>query len=400
MRVTAIPARLLAWAKASGKWLQGNTITLLENGEAFFSALLEAIDGAQQEVMLQTYIFAADATGRRVADALARAAARGVSVRVLVDGFGGADFVRELMDELSAAGVETLIFRRERRLFSLHRQRLRRLHRKVTVIDGRIAFVGGINIIDDFDDEAPGHPRYDYAVRVEGTLLKPILTSSRRLWRQVAWASLRRRVRGKISAGAQSGAVGNMRAAFLIRDNLRHRADIENAYLDAIARAREEIVLANAYFFPGLRFRHALLAAAARGVKVTLLLQGVADFPALQYATRALYPLFLENGIRLFEYQRSVLHAKVAVVDRHWATVGSSNIDLLSLMLAREANVAVIDREFAAALAESLSTAIRDGAIELRREDWARQPVIRRLLYWLIYHAVRLAAGVVGVKSD
>ncbi|MCL2161238.1 MAG: cardiolipin synthase ClsB [Betaproteobacteria bacterium] len=400
MRVTAITARLRTWARASGEWLQGNTITLLENGEAFFPALLQAIDSAQQEILLQTYIFATDATGRRIADALARAAARGVSVRVLVDGFGGAAFVRELMNDLSAAGVETLIFRRELRVFSLHRQRLRRLHRKVTVIDGRVAFVGGINIIDDFDAEAPGHPRYDYSVRVEGALLEPILDSSRRLWRQVAWASLRLRIRGLFGAGAQSGATGNMRAAFLIRDNLRHRDDIENAYLDAIGRAREEIVLANAYFFPGLRFRHALLAAAARGVKVTLLLQGVADHPLMQYATRALYPIFLENGIRLFEYQRSILHAKVAVIDRHWATVGSSNIDPFSLMLAREANVAVIDREFAATLSASISTAMHDGAVELHREDWARQPIIRRLLCWLAYLAVRLAAGIAGIKSD
>ena len=400
MRVTAIAARLRTWAKVSGEWLQGNTITLLENGEAFFPALLEAIDAAQQEILLQTYIFATDATGRRVADALARAAARGVSVRVLVDGFGGAAFVRELMNELSAAGVETLIFRRESRVFSLHRQRLRRLHRKVTVIDGRIAFVGGINIIDDFDAEAPEYPRYDYAVRIEGTLLKPILTSSRRLWRQVAWISLHHRIHEQSGTGRQSNAAGNMRAVFLIRDNLRHRTDIENAYLDAIGRANEEIVLANAYFFPGRRFRHALLAAAARGVKVTLLLQGVADHPMMQYATRALYPIFLENGIRLFEYQRSILHAKVAVIDHHWATIGSSNIDPISLMLAREANVAVIDRRFAATLRASLSAAMRDGAVELRREDWARQPIIRRLLCWLAYHAVRLATGIAGIKSD
>ncbi|MDR2015791.1 MAG: cardiolipin synthase ClsB [Azoarcus sp.] len=423
MRVKAIPA----WfqARASGEWLQGNAITLLENGGAFFPALLETIDAAQQEILLQTYIFAADATGRRVADALARAAKRGVSVRVLVDGFGGLPFVRELMAGLSAAGVETLIFRRESRLLSLRRQRLRRLHRKVTVIDGRTAFVGGINIIGDFDAEAPKHPRYDYAVRIEGPLLEPILSSSRRLWRQVTWFSLRHRVRGQNGAmqtplsrlwersrggeqnppwsvppGALIAAAGDMRAAFLIRDNLRHRADIENAYLDAIARAHEEIVLANAYFFPGHRFRHALLAAAARGVKITLLLQGVADHPMMQYATRALYPLFLENGIRLFEYQRSVLHAKVAIIDRHWATVGSSNIDTFSLMLAREANVVVLDRGFATTLAASLASAIRDGAVELRREDWARQPILRRLLCWLAYQAVRLAAGVAGVRDN
>ncbi|MDR2925817.1 MAG: cardiolipin synthase ClsB [Azoarcus sp.] len=387
-------------AKAEKGWHQGNMIALLENGEDFFPALLNDIDAAQQEILLQTYIFAADTTGRRVADALARAAKRGVTVQVLVDGFGGLEFVRKLMDGLKAAGAETLIFRREIRLLSLHRQRLRRLHRKVVAIDGHIAFVGGINIIDDFDAEAPEHPRYDYAVRVEGPLLEPILASSRRLWRQVAWTSLRRRTRWQNSPRAQSAAAGNMRAAFLIRDNLRHRADIENAYLDAFARAEEEIVLANAYFFPGRRFRHALLVAAARGIKITLLLQGVGDHPLMQSATRALYPIFLESGIRLFEYQRSILHAKVAVIDRRWATVGSSNIDPFSLMLAREANVAVIDTGFAATLSASLSAAMRDGATELRREDWSRQPIIHRLLCWLAYQTVRLMAGMAGVKSD
>ncbi|MDR0564893.1 MAG: cardiolipin synthase ClsB [Azoarcus sp.] len=399
MRLKAISERQPRF-KASGQWHQGNAVALLENGAAFFPALLDDIESAQHEILLQTYIFAADPTGRRVADALKRAAARGVLVQVLVDGFGGREFVRELMGELNAAGVKTLIFRRELQIFTLRRQRLRRLHRKVTVIDGRVAFVGGINIIDDFDAEAPEYPRFDYAVRIEGTLLEPILASSRRLWRLVAWASLRRRTRAAVLPAAQSAPKGNIRAAFLIRDNLRHRTEIENAYLDAIRNAREKIILANAYFFPGRRFRHALLAAASRGVEITLLCQGVADHPLMQYATRALYPLFLENGIRLFEYQRSILHAKVAVIDQHWVTVGSSNIDPFSLMLAREANVAIDDAPFAATLESSLHAAIQNGAVELRREDWARPPMMRRVLCWLAYQAVRLATGIAGVKGD
>ena len=389
------PARKWVIA-AKPRWFDDNAITLLENGQEYFPALEAAIDGASREILLQTYIFAPDTTGRRIAGALQRAASRGVAVRVLVDGFGGLAFVRELMKELEAAGVEILIFRRELRPLSMHRSRLRRLHRKVAVIDGRIAFVGGINIIDDFDVEAPEHPRHDYAVRIEGPLLEPILTSSKRLWRLVAWVNLRRRARGQTSVDAHTATAGKMRAAFLIRDNLRHRNDIENAYLDAIAKAREEIVLANAYFFPGRRIRRALLAAAARGVKITLLLQGVADHPLVQYATRALYPLFLERGIRLFEYQRSILHAKVALIDHRWATVGSSNIDPLSLMLAREANVTVDDAGFAATLETRLLAAIQDGAVELRCEDWAHQPRMRRLLCWLAYHILRLAMGMVG----
>ncbi|MDR2259949.1 MAG: cardiolipin synthase ClsB [Azoarcus sp.] len=377
------------------EWRGGNAIGLLESGQAYFPALEAAIDGAWREVLLQTYIFAPDATGRRIAAALMRAAARGVVARVLVDGFGSRAFVRDLMADMIAAGVEVLVFRRELRVLPI-RRRLRRMHCKVAVVDGRVAFVGGINIVDDFDAEAPAHPRHDYVVRIEGALLGPILAASWRLWRLTSWVSLRRRVRGTYRVEAPARAADGMRAIFLVRDNLRHRNDIENAYLEAIARARDEIVLANAYFFPGRRFRHALLAAAGRGVKVTLLLQGVADHPLMQYATRALYPIFLERGIRLFEYRRSLLHAKVAVVDHHWATVGSSNIDPFSLLLAREANVAIDDTGFAAELESRLRAAIREGALELRREDWRRLSRLRRLLCWLTYQAVRLATGIVG----
>lgn len=374
----------------------GNAIALLENGLQYFPALEAAIDAARHEILLQTYIFDPDQTGRRIAAALKRAAIRGVGVRVLVDGFGGRAFVRELMDELVDAGVEVLIYRRELRALSLRRHRLRRMHRKVAVVDGQVAFVGGINIVDDFSEGGLLQPRYDYAVRVEGPLLGPIVASVHRLWGLVAWASFRRRVQAPLRAAPVTTPVGAVRAAFLIRDNLRHRHDIEDAYLAAIASARYEILIANAYFFPGRHFRRALLDAAARGVRVKLLLQGLADHPVQQHATRALYPLFLDAGIRLFEYHRSVLHAKVAVVDRRWVTVGSSNIDAFSLLMAREANVVVEDPGFAQTLHQSLRAAMREGARELRQEDWRRLPRLRRLMSWLAYQAVRLAIGVAG----
>ncbi len=274
--------------------------------------------------------------------------------------------------------------------------RLRRLHRKVVTIDGRVAFVGGINVVDDFDAGALVHPRYDYAVRVEGPVLAPVVASAQRLWRLVAWASFRRRAAQPLLAPPRTEVAGSIRAAFVVRDNLRHRHAIEEAYLEAIAGARAEIVLANAYFFPGRRFRQALIDAARRGVRVTLLLQGVSDHPMQVYATRALYPIFLDAGIRLFEYHRSHLHAKVAVIDHQWATVGSSNIDAFSLLLAREANVFVDDRGFAAELRASLEAALCAGARELRRSDWRRLPLLRRGLSWLAYQLVRLAIGIAG----
>jgi len=289
-----------------------------------------------------------------------------------------------------------LIYRPEIARFRLRRHRLRRLHRKLAVADGRVAFVGGINIIDDLGALHPETPRYDYAVRVEGPLLAPIQASVRQLWSLVAWAGFRRRLRLPPAAAAVAEPCGTMRAAFLIRDNLRHRRDIEEAYLEAIGQAQDEIILANAYFLPGLRFRRSIMEAAARGVRIIILLQGRVEYALQHYATQALYGALLDGGVRIFEYHRSFLHAKVAVVDGVWATVGSSNIDPFSLLLAREANIAISDPGFAAELRASLEAAMQAGARELRREDWRRKSWLSRLTSWLAYGLVRLMIGVAG----
>lgn len=380
----------------SGVLREGNAVHLLQSGQAFFPALIEAITTARQEVLLETYIFAHDESADRVADALREAALRGVTVRLMVDGFGSRSFVFAQMPDLAADGVEVMIFRRDRALFGTQRHRLRRLHRKLAVIDGRVAFVGGINIIDDMD--APGHvpPRFDYAVRIEGPVVADIQATMIRLWRLVCWARFHRRKLSLRWVAPDRQPKGEIVAKFLIRDNLRHRADIENAYLDMLAHARTEVIIANAYFLPGRRFRHALVAAAARGVTVTLLLQGRVEYWLLHHATRALYPHLLSNGIHIHEYTRGFLHAKVAVADGRWATVGSSNIDPFSLLLAREANLVIQDAGFATELRESLQHAISTGATRLDPAHWRRPRLPQRLLNWLALGLIRLLLGLAG----
>jgi cardiolipin synthase len=275
------------------------------------------------------------------------------------------------------------------------------LHRKLSVIDGRIAFVGGINVIDDMDTPGQIPPRFDYAVAVEGPLLEAIHGAMRHLWQLVRWASFRRRLPEPAPLPAWPSPPGDIdaagvEAAFVLRDNLRHRRDIEEAYLEAIAAAQREVILANAYFLPGRRFRHALMAAAARGVRVTLLLQGRVEYLMLHYATQALYGSLIAAGVRIVEYRRGFLHAKVAVMDAHWATVGSSNIDPFSLLLAREANVVVRNAGFAARLRASLEASIAQGGVEVGKTDLKRRPLLRRAANWFAYGAVRLAIGLAG----
>ncbi|MCC7487530.1 MAG: cardiolipin synthase ClsB [Burkholderiales bacterium] len=374
-------------------FVEGNRISLLENGADYFPALEEAFEGARREIHLETYIFASDRTGRAIAAALARAAARGVATRLMVDGFGSKNLDRRLLEEMTRAGVRILTYRPDVSPWALERSRLRRLHRKLAVVDARIAFVGGINILDDLEPDLGTAPRFDYAVRVEGPLLADIHSAVKRLWRFVAATQFRGHHAHAREPRPDTAPRGEQRAAFVVRDNLRHRHDIEDAYLEAIDRARSEIVVANAYFFPGMRFRHALLEAARRGVRVMLLLQGRAEYILAYYASRALYGSLLEAGIEIHEYHKSFLHAKVAVIDRRWATVGSSNIDPFSLLLAREANVVIEDAAFAARLHRSLMLEMAQGAAQLHRERWAREPLAVRMATWFSYGIARFLSG-------
>jgi len=374
-------------------FLDGNRITLLESGAGYFPALEAALDRARSEVHLETYIFENDATGRRIAAALARAARRGVATYLMVDGFGSKDLDPQLVAGLRDAGVHFLVYRANLSPWTFKRSRLRRLHRKLAVIDARTAFVGGINVLDDEDAARSIPARFDYAVAVEGPVLADIYPAVKRLWRLVAATQLRSRRPETRELVPAAAPCGDQRAAFLVRDNIRHRRAIEDAYLAAIERSRSEILIANAYFLPGLSFRRALMDAAARGVRVVLLLQGRAEYLLVYFASRALYGAFLDAGIEIHEYHRSFLHAKVAVIDGHWATVGSSNIDPFSLLLAREANLVMEDRAFAAGLRASLMRALAEDATELRREQWTLQPWPVRTATWACYGLTRFLAG-------
>lgn len=375
-----------------------NHITLLQNGDAYFPALEDALGQATREIFLESYIFKNDHTGRCIAEALKRASLRGVKTHVLIDGFGSRTLPDEMIDYFESAGILILKFRPKFSPWTFRRKRLCRLHRKIAVVDLKTAFVGGINVQDDLEIFGMASPQFDFAVRVQGPLVKKIRDSARRLWFRVALTRRLRFARGRYNndQAVLSESSDAMRSYFLIRNNFRHRRDIEYAYLQAIRNARCEIILASAYFLPGLNFRRALAAAARRGVRVVLLLQGKGDHPLLNHASQALYGNFLDAGIEIYEYHQSILHAKVAVIDSHWATVGSSNLDPFSLLLALEANIIIEDGEFAKKLKKSLEEAIALGAKRISDKRWKTQPITKRMASWLSYSFVRFLTGIAG----
>ncbi len=382
------------------EFVAGNTITLLENGTQYFPALETAIRAARFEIHLQTYIFSFDDTGQSIAYALKMAAMRGVQCYIVVDGFGSRDYLPQAMvDDMRDAGVQVIVFRPDSERGISRRSRLRRMHRKIAVIDGRLAFVGGINIIDDMYTPRHTPPRYDYAVQIEGPLLEDVRYTAHHLWRLLSLIYEQRRWRSTLPETIELPKTGPHRAALLVRDNLIHRSDIEEAYLQALESAQQEIVIACAYFFPGISFRRALSEAAQRGVRVILLLQARVEYVWLHYAARALYGSLLDAGVEIFEYHKSFMHAKVAVVDREWATVGSSNIDPFSLLLSREANVVVHDKSFATQLRASLQRALDEGARPVKPQDWKRRPLLARATAWTAYSFGRLMMGLLGVSQ-
>ncbi|MEP7297590.1 MAG: cardiolipin synthase ClsB [Burkholderiales bacterium] len=404
----------------------GHQLTLLKGGQAFFPALIAAVDAARAEVLLETYIFDFTRSVAAVAQALAGAAQRGVTVRVVVDGVGTDAIPDEWQQRWHDAGVQWRVFNPARGWRLLLPKRWRRIHRKLCVVDGEVAFCGGINLLDDFFDPTYGdldQPRFDFSVRVGGPLVADVHDTMSRLWArlQIAREAEQRDVAGAVQAVRAAARAGtdmgdeSMKgsldsispgdgagalAALVLRDNVRFRRSIEGNYRLAIGLAKSEIIIANAYFVPGVQLQRALLRAAQRGVRITLLLQGKYEYFMQYHASRAVYRVMLDAGITIIEYEASFLHAKVAVMDAEGgalATVGSSNLDPLSLLLAREANVFVRDDAFAGELRAHLLDAIAKGR-RVEPGEHARWPLVARGLNWVAYAVMRILLFVSGKR--
>jgi len=397
---------MLGWTRVPPpRFVGGNQLELLQGGAELFPRMCQAIRQATREVWLATYIFHDDAAAQTVAQALIDAAARGVAVHVVVDGFGSIATMPRVRAMFVGSKVRLEVFRPLDRWYSwLQPGQLRRLHQKLCVCDDT-AFVGGINIIDDRHDMNHGwtdQPRLDFAVAVRGPLAQAVLVTARATWaRSHLWHGWRDEVRDiarsakpvKEAMSLLRELRGNpgppaidehtpMRAAFLVRDNLRQRRSIERRYVEAIRHARDRVDIAVPYFYPGRGFRSALRKAAKRGVRVRLLLQGKIDYRIAALAAQVLYAEMHSTGICIYEYTPAFLHAKVAIVDADWCTVGSSNIDPLSLLLNLEANVVVRDADFAQALTQcfdralAVSTEVVAAPTRSGPRSWLRRIVI------------------------
>ncbi len=363
-------------------WIAGNAIDLRENGEEYYPAVFDAIAKAEHEVLIETFILFEDKVGVELQRVLIEAARRGVRIDLSVDGWGSPSLSLQYVEALSEAGVQLRAFDPPPRWSPRRLHVFRRMHRKIVVVDGRFAFVGGINFSADHLSDFGPEAKQDYAIRIEGPLAARI--------RGFAIAQLDRAGRcGRLRLPVPEPA-GSAEAMLVTRNNSRHRDAIERQYRAAIRSARREIIVANAYFFPGYRLLQAMRRAARRGVRVNLILQGQPDMPIVKYAAATLHAYLMRAGVQIHEYCKRPLHGKVALVDDEWATVGSSNLDPLSLALNLEANVVVRDRAFAGQLRRALEQMMRDECRRLELSQVAaRRAGWRALLDVIAYHLTR-----------
>lgn len=420
--------RGLAWyGQRKPTFTGGNEVTLLRGATEQFPALCASIDQATSSVWMATYLVSNIGHSQSVLQALMRAAQRGIDVNFVVDGLGSRDAPASLWRGLQASGVKLVMYRPVHGLWSLlDASQYRRMHMKLCVVDDEVGYVGGINLIDDHFDLAQGwsnHPRLDYALQVKGACVMPVAHTIKAMWTRasvgrdwrddiVQWMAdnhgvhrlrtLWRKARFRPTAEEQQqlSATANtaMRCAFVLRDNLLQRRTIERAALQAIQHARTRVDIVTPYFYPARALRHALRNAAKRGVTVRLLLQGKVDYKIAAIAARVLYHELQQYGVRIFEYQPALLHAKVLCVDDEWATVGSSNLDPLSLVLNLEANLIVRDRGFVRTLSAALAIDFADST-EIppplaQQRSWVSR-ARRSTVAWMAKTYLRLA-GVTG----
>ncbi|MGK9172190.1 cardiolipin synthase ClsB [Yokenella regensburgei] len=375
-------------------WREGNRIQLLENGENYYPAVYEAIAQAKQKVILESFIWFEDEVGRELHGVLLKAARRGVNIEVLLDGYGSPDLSDDFVNALTSAGVVFRYYDPRPRLLGMRTNVFRRMHRKIVVIDNTVAFVGGINYSAEHVSSYGPEAKQDYAVRVEGPVVEDILQFEVENLPQNA--PVRRWWQRRRHEAEDNRKPGEAQVLFVWRDNDDHRDDIERHYLKMLANAKREVIIANAYFFPGYRLLHAMKNAARRGVCVKLIVQGEPDMPIVKVGAELLYNYLLKGGVQVYEYRRRPLHGKVALMDDHWATVGSSNLDPLSLSLNLEANLIIHDREFNHTLRENLNGII---ARDCQRVDESMAP---KRTWWnlakgvVVFHFLRHFPALVG----
>lgn len=362
-----------------------NEVKLLQSGDAYFSVLLNAIENAQTLIHLQVYIFDLDKTGNLVLDALKRAVQRGVKVFVVVDAYASEQLTLKTVKEWMSYGIYLKRFSplKNKRGYGLGR----RLHHKIVWVDGKVALIGGINIADKYSGYHGHKPWLDFAVEVNG----PLLNEIRKVCEEILPRRVIKRIPHRIHKSMQVAANKGIVAGITKNDWLRSQVEISESYRAAIKHAENELTIVASYFLPGNRVRRLLRKATERGVHVKVVLVGVSDVPFVRPAMRYLYDWMFRQNIEIYEWQPSVLHGKLMVVDGRWTTIGSYNLNALSDYGSLELNVEINNDAFATQVNQFLQTEVLPHCTKITSIDFLKHKTIfNQFLRWLSYVGIRM----------
>jgi cardiolipin synthase A/B len=373
--------------KAEKKYSTRNKVKIIRGGTEYFSLLVDLINTAKESIHLQTYIFANDETGMMVADALLTAAKRNVSVYLLADGYASQSLSKKLIGSFADASVHFRFF--EPLLKSKNFYFGRRLHHKIFVADGRFALTGGINIANRYND-MPGLPAWlDFALYAEGEIVNELCITCWKTWNGFP-QKMEPTPCEKQPLAFDFKAEESCNVRLRRNDWVRRKNEISSTYIELFRNASSHITILCSYFLPGKIIRRLLSNASKRGVKIKVITAGPSDVRLSKNAERWMYDWLLRNNIELYEYQTTVLHAKVAVCDNEWFTIGSYNINNISAYASIELNLDVRDAVIAKEIEQELETIIEKECVQITKEELIhKKNIFNQFINWLSYQFIR-----------
>lgn len=365
------------------QYLEAENIQLINSGSDYFETLEQLIKESTKTIHLQTYIFEGDLTGKKIIAALIAAAKRGVNVYLLPDAFGSFPFPSDLKKEMQQAGIH---FRLYSPFFSTESiLPWRRLHHKLVVGDATKALIGGINIADKYNSINQSTAWLDYAVLIQGEVCATLSRFCEQVYERKKITGLDQDIYSEVKSESKN------LIRFRRNDFIKQKNEIHKSYLEAIKNAKTSVTIVASYFLPGANLRRILKEASLRGVRIKIIMAGKSDSYSVKLAEIYLYDFYFKNNIELYEWNESVLHGKVMLIDNNWATIGSYNLNFLSHYISIELNVDIIAPDFIKQLSNHFSHITHDYSTTFKLSPSTyKQNIFRRFQLWLAYNFFRL----------
>jgi cardiolipin synthase len=361
-------------------WHQNKEIPFLLSGAPFFTELIQSIHQSKRSIHIHVYIFDGDETGFMVYQALLEAAARGVQITLVLDAFGSKSFPQAWKEKLELLGMSVSFFSRFKLAFTFHTGT--RLHHKIFIFDGQIALLGGINISNHYSAFGSGKTWLDFGVKVQGNLVQDLLHISLGIEKPL----------GRKYKQQYQAQTGTVKARILQNHWAKARFGISKQYRQSIRSSKQQITLVASYFLPSIALKRMLKNAQKRGVQVSLILGGISDVPIIRNATHHYYADLLIAGVQIYEWQASVLHAKLAFIDHDWMSVGSYNINHLSDFGSTECNIEIVDANYQSACLNLVKSLMEKSAKHIEATDYLKKLSFnQKLINYCAYHAMRLS---------